>query len=289
MNMRRVGVVLVVLGATGVVAMGFAQRGSEQPRARAVTPNGEQTWAASAFEARTLDEFLNLSANAPAGTQAVPYDKADLFFEENATASDLGIHFDIDHQSDDAWVRTIIFYPDGRRFITARTGSDHATTGVTGMFSESAEPNYANLPRADFLARYPEGEYTFAGITINGNVLMSTDVLTHSIPAMPTTVVPREGDVVAFDEPLTIRWRATPDPNPPSSVIIGYEVIVTKEAQPGEAKRVLSIQMLPTQRRVRIPREFLEPNKAYKYEIIARETSHNQTIAEVGFRTEVPE
>lgn len=249
-------------------------------------PIDEPEWLRRALKADSLAELNEALADAgrPSGTR-MPFNEADLFFEENATAGDLGIHFAIDHASEDAWRRVTIFFPNGERFINARAGGSEAEIGVTGLFSESAEPSYDNLPRDEFLEMFPEGEYTFVGWTINGNMLVSTDVLTHNIPLEPVSITPEEGDIVDYDRPLIIRWRRTPDPAPPESVIISYEVIVTKE-QEDEPKRVISVQLLPTQRSVRIPVEFLEPDKNYKYEIVAKETSGNQTITEVAFRTE---
>ncbi len=243
-------------------------------------------WLESVLRAGDVGAFREAVADAAlrAG-EAQPFNEADMFFEENATAGDLGIHFAIDHSSEDAWRRVVILFPDGATFMNVRAGGAEAENGVTGLFSESAEPSYDDVPRDEFLAMFPEGEYTFVGWTTNGNMLMSTDTLTHNLPAPPVALSPSEGAVVDYDRPLLIRWQFTPDPSPPESRIVAYQVIVSKE-EPGEPVRVMEIEMLPTQRSVRVPREFFEPGKTYKYEILARETGHNQVITEVEFSTE---
>lgn len=287
------GLSAVVLGVLAVAAPGFGAPptpvvGGGDGAVASVSSDGrtETGWMRQMLAAQSLDDLRRAMDDAAALVgPPMPFNQADLFFEENATAGDLGIHFDIDHSSADAWRRLMIFFPDGTLFMNVAAAGAEAETGVTGLFSESAEPPFEEVPPEEFEKRFPEGDYTIVGVTINGNMLMSTDTLSHERPVEPVAVSPLEGAVVDYDKPLLIRWRATPDPKPPESVIVSYEVIVTKE-QPGEAKRVMSIIMLPTQRFVRVPREFLEPGKQYKYEILARETSHNQTITEVAFRTE---
>lgn len=290
---------IMVHGACGVglVLMGMAASALGAPPtpligggdgAVSVSSSGQTQaeWMRQMMAVQSLEELRRTMDDAAALVGPPrPFNQADLFFEENATAGDLGIHFDIDHSSEDAWRRLMIFFPDGTLFMNVAAGGAEAKTGVTGLFSESAEPPFEQVPPGEFEKRFPEGDYTIVGVTINGNMLMSTDTLTHDRPVEPVSISPAEGAVVEYDEPLVIRWRATPNPKPPESVIVAYEVIVTKE-QPGEAKRVMSVVMQPTQRFVRVPREFLEPGKQYKYEILARETSHNQTITEVSFRTE---
>lgn len=286
---QRTSVCAAILAAAGLSALAGSQQSvQESPPVRPTAPQGEEpSWLKGAIEAQRLEELRELIEDYDQTFAArMPFNEADIFFEENATDGDLGIHFGIDHASDDAWRRVMVFFPDGTRFMNVRTGGAEAETGVTGLFTESAEPNYANLPRSEFLARFPEGVYTFVGWTINGNMLLSTDVLSHDIPAPPHLITPVEGGEVDFDRPLTVRWNGVADPAPPTNVIVGYEVIVTKPSQAGQPKRVVSIELRANQRSVRIPREFLEPDTEYACEVIARETSHNQTISEVSFRTE---
>lgn len=288
-NWPQTSVCVAILVAAGLSAVaGTPPSVSNASRVPPAAPRVEEpSWLAGAIEAQTLEELREaVEENGQAFGAAVPFNQADIFFEENATDSDLGIHFGIDHSSEDAWRRVMVFFPDGTRFMNIRTGGAEAETGVTGLFTESAEPNYDNLPRPEFLARFPEGVYTFVGWTINGNMLLSTDVLSHDIPAPPQLITPVEGGEVEFDRPLVVRWNGVADPAPPTNVIVGYEVIVTRPAEAGKHKRVVSIELRANQRSVRIPREFFEADTEYVCEVIARETSHNQTISEVSFRTE---
>ena len=219
----------------------------------------------------------------------IPYDEAELFFEENATDGDLGIHFKVDG---DGWKRLSLLRPkngvadDDRRLLNVRVKGNLGTEiGLTEIFSESAEPSFDELPREDFLALFPAGEYTFLGRTIDGSRLKGRTILTHDMPDPAVLVSPEEDEEVEADEDLVIEWELVADPNPPDSVIEFYEVVVEKD-EDDERLRVFSVHMLPTDTIVRCPAEFLEPDKDYKVEIIAQETSGNRTAIEVPFETD---
>lgn len=218
----------------------------------------------------------------------IPFDEAELFFEENATDGDLGLHFKVDGEG---WKRLSLVKPKGvdpddRRLLNVRVKGNLGTEiGLTEIFSESAEPSFDELPREEFLALFPAGEYTFWGRTIDGSRLKGAVTLTHTMPSEVELFSPEEDEEVDADEDLIVEWELLDDPNPPESVIEFYEVVVEKD-EDDERLRVFSVHMLPTDNRVRCPAEFLEPDKDYKVEIIAQETSGNRTAIEVPFETD---
>ncbi len=205
----------------------------------------------------------------------------EIFFEENATDEDLGIHFKLDGEG---WKRVFIFDAEGTNYATVNVDGSVAVIGLTEIFSESAEPGFDELPRDEFLELFPPGEFTMLGLSVDGDVMLSTAILTHDIPAQPGTVFPMNGDEVDAFQPLILQWAKVADPNPPASVIEAYQVIIAKD-EDDQRLREITIDMRATDDCMTVPAEFLEPGTAYKYEIIAVETSGNKTINEVEFST----
>jgi len=82
---------------------------------------------------------------------------------------------------------------------------------LTELFFESAEPGFDQLPLAEFLKRFPEGEYQFVGLTLNGDTLSSTAILTHALPDAPVLLSPAENSVQDPNHTV-IRWEPVADP-----------------------------------------------------------------------------
>jgi hypothetical protein len=216
--------------------------------------------------------------------EVIPFDELRIFFEENATDGDLGIHALFDGE---AWDITMIISPDWRRIFWVRAKGSVGEIGLTELFFESEEPSFDDLPREEFIALFREGEYYFIGKTVEGDWLFGEATLTHDMPAEPEIVSPTEDAEVDPDADLTIEWVTVPDPDPPDSVIEAYQIVAEKD-EDEERLRVFSVDMLSTDTSVTVPSEFFEPGKDYKVEVLAVETSGNQTISEVPFATEEP-
>ena len=75
-------------------------------------------------------------------------------------------------------------------------------------------------------------------------------------------------------QPVVIQWN--PVPNPTGSKIVGYQVIVGDFA----------VTLPATKTRVTVPPEYLEPGTEYDFEILAIESSGNQTIRQSSFETQ---
>jgi hypothetical protein len=211
--------------------------------------------------------------------QAIAFDEAQIFFEENATDGDLGIQFFLDGE---AWSQVMILRPDGEIVLDIGVKGNAGRIGLTELFSESSEPPFTTLPRAEFLARFPAGQYSFLGKTVDGKSLAGTATLTHNIPAAPKIVAPAKDAVVDASQPLVIRWD--PVPNPAGSTIEAYQVIVEKD-EDEERPRTLVIDMAKTDTTLTLAPGFLDPGKDYKVEVLAIEKGGNKTITEVGFET----
>ena len=232
----------------------------------------------------------------------IPYDEAELFFELNNTDGDLGIHALIDGE---AWKRLRIQDPNERKMLNVRVKGRLRRQGLTEFFFESAEPVFDDLAPADFFARFPEGEYKIEGRTLDGSELESEVELTHTMPAPPVPTVNTEPMAVQCDDeepgydasevsaPVTIAWdevtMSHPDPDtggagvqPPIPVEINnYEVVV--EILDDEVDSTFSIQLPPDSREITLPMEFIALGDNFKYEVLAREESFNQTAVESCF------
>ncbi len=236
----------------------------------------------------------------------IPFDVAEIFFELNNTDGDLGIHALIDGGP---WKRLQIEDPHERRMLAVAVRGRLRRQGLTEFFFESAEPTFDELPPATFFRRFPAGTYEVEGLTLNGEELESEAEITHVIPAPPNPTVNGTsaalqcddeepgydaptvgGDVVIAWDPVTHSHPSLGHPqNAPVVEIHNYQVVVEAEIElPGgeEFASVFSVILPPDVTEMTIPEEFLEQSDTFKYEVLAREASYNQTAIESCFLLE---
>ncbi len=210
------------------------------------------------------------------GVSQIPFADAKIIIELNATDQDVGIQVFLDGE---AWKNVKIVSPGGRRILEVNGKGRLRKLGLTELFFESNEPSLDDLPLEEFLALFPEGEYTFLGSTVGGDKLVGAATLTHKIPDGPSIVSPEEGTVVD-PKNTVIRWN--PVTSPPGIEIVGYQVIVERE----NPLREFSVTLPATTTSVAVPPEFLEPGTEYRFEVLAIEAGGNQTITQSSFSTE---
>ena len=237
----------------------------------------------------------------------IPFSEAHIFFELNNTDGDLGIHGKIDGEP---WKRLKIEAPDDRKLLDARIKGKLKKQGMTEFFFESAEPGFDELSPQDFFARFPEGYYEIEGLTLDNQELESETLVTHTMPAPPETFVNGQQEALQCDSeepgydaiqtnlPVTISWlpvtMSHPDPTdggaavqPPIPVfIVNYEVVVetTIELANGEEFATTFNTILPPDAtEMTIPEEFISLGTEFKYEVLVREESYNQTAVESCF------
>jgi hypothetical protein len=150
---------------------------------------------------------------------------------------------------------------------------------------ESGEPNFSELPLAEFLKRFPPGEYRIAGRGLEGETFGGTALFTHNMPAGPKLTFPTENSVVDLHN-TTLMWQQVPAAN--GSPIIGYQVLVVKPdtGMPALPKIILDIMMPPTATSMAVPPGFLLANSSYEWEVLAIEQGGNQTLSSGQFRTQ---
>jgi hypothetical protein len=225
----------------------------------------------------------------PAGGEAIPLKDAKLNIEHNATDNDTGFQGFIDSEG---WSRLDVTGPGGVVLSFEGQGT-LKSLGLTELFFESVEPENADVPIDEMLARLPEGDYVIEGPAMeNGEdmgVTRGTALLTHDIPAGPVLMAPAQGVAVPAAD-LVVRWEPvteTIDGRPVT--IIAYQLIIEKDEEPHPhmiGKRGLSMYLPPSVTSIGVPNGFLEPATLYKWEVLAIEESGNQTLSSSDFETQ---
>jgi len=214
------------------------------------------------------------------GTSAMPrgdggkleLEEARLFFEYNASDSDLGVHVFLDGED---WKKMKIFNPQEKKLFDVKGSGPYAEFGMTELFFEGAEPSLKDVPLDEFLELFPEGEYEFEGQTVDGEEIEGESELTHAIPDGPAVQVTKgPGDL------LVVSWMAVDSAPPGFPVqrveVVGYQVIVDDNFQVNLPSSVLSLTL---------PAEYvasLEPGE-HELEVLAVEEGGNQSITETDF------
>ncbi|MGD2268949.1 MAG: hypothetical protein PVI06_01005 [Desulfobacterales bacterium] len=202
-------------------------------------------------------------------------DEAEVFIEFNSTDDDRGIQFFWDGEP---WKWMRVRNESGRAVLSVISQRNVRAQGLTEGFFESAEPTSDELPADEFFARFPEGEYTFWGRTLDGCWLTGEVELTHNLP----TPVILDLDGFPF-----IRWNQPPG----GPEVVGYEVVVELVVEENGDERVLvNTATFPGDiYEFSVSPEFVDliDGAVYagtlvelKVEVIAREESGNKTITE---------
>lgn len=224
----------------------------------------------------------------------IPFDVAEIFLELNDTDGDLGIHALIDGEE---WRRLSIENPQERKLLSINVRSKLRRQGLTELFFESAEPTFDELAPAQFFGRFPEGIYEVEGLTLDGEEMESETRLTHLLPAPPEAYVNGvpavqdcdEDDIPEFAaEGLVISW----DPVTMSHPVLGrtgepievvnYELVVEIDDTPYKHSMILP----PDVTSAEVPEDLLGLADEFKYEVLVREASFNQTAIESCFAVE---
>ncbi len=250
---------------------------------------------AAAFS--SLGIALRAAHSAP---PAEPFKVANIHFETNASACDMGIQIIFDTGGiTDGFVQS----PKGQMVYQFRSkGGLKSIGGQTEGFLEGIEPQITELLSAlgcdpsdeeeeisiaELFDAFPAGVYTFKGKR-HGARFADQATLSHAIPAGAEITAPADGTVVP-DAPLVIDWNpvteailtANPDLGPVN--IVGYHVVVVEGG--GEALPQLDVDVPATDTSVTVPAEYLKPNTFYNFEVLSTEASGNQTISEGFFCT----
>ncbi len=232
---------------------------------------------------------LTLGAGA-AGVSAAEFSEAELFFELNDTDGDLGIHASIDGGP---YVVLEIEDPRGRTILRVTAAGRLARQGLTQLFLESAEPSFDELAPEDFFRRFPEGTYEIEAMTREGKEFKSTVELSHVLAAPPSNIrisgkpAAENCDASALPsvsarKPVIIDWDPVEESHPtigrPGPVeIVRYQFFVEQ----GDVK--FGVDLPPTVTAFQVPSAIIARGGIFKFEIIARTTTGNNTAVENCF------
>jgi hypothetical protein len=238
--------------------------------------------------------LLGLAAPASRAESETPFAVADIFLELNDTDGDLGIHALI---GGEAWRVLAIESPDELEKLRVTASGTLRQHGLTELFFESAEPPFDELPPAQFFQRFPEGEWEVEGITIEGDELESTDVLRHVLAAPPENVLvsgeeaAENCDVVplpSVSEPVVIRWDPVTGSHPEigktGKIKVVKDQLVVEREEP--TPLVFSVDLPPDVTEFEVPEDFIALGEAFKFEILVREATGNQTAIESCFEVQ---
>lgn len=218
---------------------------------------------------------------------------ADIFFELNDTDGDLGIHSLIDGEP---WKRLEIEDPNERKMLNVRVQGRLKRQGLTEFFFESAELTFDELTPERFFRRFPEGTYEVEGLTLDGEELENEVEVTHLMPSPPiennlrVSGVPASEDCFNEDppvveRPIVISWDAITMSHPELGrtnepiEVEQYQVVVEDE----EGGATLSVELPPEVTSYQVSDDFIALNTVFKYEVLVREESGNQTATESCF------
>ncbi len=218
----------------------------------------------------------------------VPFDEAELYFELNDTDKDLGIHGSIDGGP---WTKLEIENPGERRLLSIRTSGSLRRQGMTQLFFESAEPTLDEVSAGRFFGRFSEGTYEISGISTDREELENDVEVTQVMADRPRNVkvagIPaaESCDADSLPEvsaPVVITWDPVtmyhPEIGKPGPIeIVRYQFFVERD------NVKLSVDLPPEVTEFQVPAEILALGDEFKFEIIAREASGNNTAVESCF------
>jgi hypothetical protein len=220
----------------------------------------------------------------------IPFSEAQIFFELNDTDGDLGIHSSIDGEP---WQLLEIEDPFDRVILDVLPSGRLARQGMTQLFFESAEPGFDELLPADFFKRFPEGRYEVSGLTLDGEDMESTVLLSHVLPASPGNVrvsgLPAASNcdavLPAVARPVVISWNAVTASHPSlgktgTMRVDKYQVFVERRTPPFLK---FSLDLPPNVTRFTVPAELANQGRDFKFEIQVRAVNGNQTALESCF------
>jgi hypothetical protein len=196
------------------------------------------------------------------GDGGEPFEEAEVFFEFNTSANDMGFQLFLDAEG---WNRLRVSDPGRNNLLQIAANGNLSDLGITELRFESAEPEPDKV-----LGLFPAGEYTFRGKTVEGDNLLSRVTLSHEfLPAF--TFTPSNGQVVDPNNTV-VQWNIADAEQ--------VEVIIEND----ELESVFDVTLSGVSS-LNVPPQFLVPGKEFKIELLAIAENGNRTIVESTFRT----
>lgn len=214
-------------------------------------------------------------ADAHGATKAKPaaseFEFVTIHVEQNATDGDTEVV--ISAKAGDEGLHTLSIKTPDRRHVAHVLSLDRSVMGLREFVFESPEP-----PGEAILAAYPEGTYTFTGISSTGERFRGRAELSHQLPAAVTILHPAEDAVIGTDS-LTIRWSSATDIS---------EYVVEFENESADPEQILRVNVPASQTSFEIPTSLLVPGADYQVGVWTVGTNGNVSVTETTFSTTGP-
>jgi hypothetical protein len=217
-----------------------------------------------------LGSFLSLTSVAVGNEPAPPvhFAVASVHFEQNATDGDVEVVFEAKGGKEGLAKLTVVS-PNGHIVIDF-TAPDASTLGMRQFRFESPEPKDVQSLKS----AYPEGAYTFTGVTASGFKLHGEATLSHTLPAPTVFLQPNVDARGVGVKDLIITW--TPVKN-----LAAYIIYI----EHGELEVNLTATLPGSVAAFAVPDGFLSPGTEYQLGIGTMTDEGNVSYVETTFTT----
>ena len=188
--------------------------------------------------------------------------------EQNATDGDTEVV--ITAKAGDEGLHTLSIKTPDRRHVAHVLSLDRSVMGLREFAFESPEPDGEAI-----LAAYPEGTYTFSGVSSTGERFRSQAKLSHDLPA-PVTILHPGQDAQLGTDSLTIQWSAVPGIR---------EYVIEFENESADPEQILNVNVPASQTSFEIPSSMLAPGSDYQVGVWTIGTNGNISVVETTFST----
>jgi len=211
---------------------------------------------------------ISPTQNGVAQSAGARFPDAVVRFEQNASDGDVEVVFEAGGTSE-GLSKLVVRSPDGRVVIDC-SSPDGSTLGIRSFRFESPEPTDV----AALKAAYPEGVYTFMGMTVSGTELHGESSLSHELPATVSFLQPAEESEDVSTEGLKITWS-------PVKGLAAYIVEIEQE----ELHLSITATLPASAASFVVPDGFLLPDTEYNLSIGTQSEVGNQSFVETSFET----
>lgn len=192
--------------------------------------------------------------------------------ERNATDGDTEVV--IAAKAGDEGLHTLSIKTPDRRHVAHVLSLDRSVMGLREFVFESPEPSGEAI-----LAGYPEGTYTFSGVSTTGERFRGQATLSHQLPEPAIILHPTEDAKVGTGF-LTIQWSA----------VTGIsEYILEFENESAAPEQILRVNVPASQTSFEIPSSMLVPGADYQVGVWTVGTNGNVSVTETTFSTVSPD
>jgi hypothetical protein len=198
---------------------------------------------------------------------AVRFELSSVRLEQNATDDDLEIVLEAT-AGEEGLTKLQVVTPDGRTVVDFTAPA--ATSGIRHLVFESPEPKGGGgLKKA-----YPQGPYTFTGVTTAGEKLQGVARLGHKLPATSSLLSPKPGTKGVATKALVLSW--TP--------VEGVAAYIVQLEQP-DLNVSLEARLPSSDASFAVPDGFLRPGTTYTLGVGTVTLGGNSSFVETTFTT----